>query len=345
MSHGNPMVVFFLVLGSLALLCCIAGVLVTAKSGKRLSSPGFLLFSTALLSVAVFGLTSGWLLHSDTRSGPGDAVRTGGLAAAAVLALYGLWLNDRRRRTEEERNDTERKRHEIEVQRNAQERERTAGERFARAIELLGNPDESVKLGALHSLVSLSAAWPDLVQPVLDVLCGHLRMPFDPVGFGPEGDEATWRAGQVRRTAQRLVRQTLEDAAGCRPAGGGYRLDLDGAVLYEFSLERVAVETISADRVECHGPTVLDGLTVSALLSLHGCHVRPRVRFLRVGPDRQRHLRRRRARCRHQFRQCRLRQPRPAGAVVTPGLRPATATGALCGEVVPAGTAVAGAGR
>lgn len=67
---------------------------------------------------------------------------TGGLAGGAVVALYALWLHDRRRRTDETR-------HELDS-------DKAADERFARSIELLGNQADQVRVGALHALVWLA---------------------------------------------------------------------------------------------------------------------------------------------------------------------------------------------
>jgi uncharacterized protein YjbI with pentapeptide repeats len=238
------MIVLLYVLGCLALAICLVGAIRAWYKNKSLIRPDFLLLLSSTVSVAVFTLITAWLLpeHDSSKS---DDLRTAGLAAAAVLALYGLWLNDRRRRTEEERSGTER-------QRLGQERERTAGEQFASAIELLGNADEAVKVGGMHSLASLARGWPDLVQPVLDVLCAYLCMPADP-------DNA--RLQQVRRTAQRIIRETLRAADGA----GSYDLDLAGAVIDAFELTAVAVGKVDLTGAHCHGATELSELTATEL--------------------------------------------------------------------------------
>jgi hypothetical protein len=85
-----------------------------------------------LLAVALFGTVTALLLSLDRTPSVSESIRTGGLVSAAVVALYALWLNDRRRRVEESRHDLERPS-------NEQARERAADERFARAVELLGH--------------------------------------------------------------------------------------------------------------------------------------------------------------------------------------------------------------
>jgi hypothetical protein len=238
--------VLLFIVGCVALLGGTVACVVAYVRHRTLLRPGLFLLVALAMAIAVFALTIAWLITVDEgRTTHSDDVRTGGIAAAAVLALYGLWLNDRRRRTDEDRGETE--------------RERTAGERFARAIELLGNTDEAVKLGALHSLAMLGRGWPDLVQPVLDVLCAYLRMPFDRDDPDRGGD----RLRQVRMTAQRLIQDTLSISPG-----EDRMLDLSGAVLHDFSLRSVAVRTLVAAGSVGVGRTTFDGLRVSGEFDL-----------------------------------------------------------------------------
>ena len=130
-------------------------------------------FASVVLLVGV----GGWLL-TDPATSRSDALKTGGLAGGAIVALYALWLNDRRRRVEERRQDIERQRHELESQRAEQDRERVADERFAKAVELLGHAADQVRVGALHALAGLARSRPEYTQTVLDVLCSYLRRPF-----------------------------------------------------------------------------------------------------------------------------------------------------------------------
>ena len=63
------------------------------------------LSSLVVLAVVVLIGVSLALLLFDPRTTGADALRTGGLAAGSVVALYALWLNDRRRRVEEKRQE------------------------------------------------------------------------------------------------------------------------------------------------------------------------------------------------------------------------------------------------
>ncbi len=186
---------------------------------------------TFLASVVLLAGVGGWLL-TDPATSRSEALKTGGLAGGAIVALYALWLNDRRRRVEERRQDIERRRHELESQRAEQDRERVADERFAKAVELLGHDADQVRVGALHALAGLARSRPEYTQTVLDVLCSYLRRPFKRPEPGSENTEPE-RELTVRLTAQRLVTDLLpaRDAEG--PA---YDLDLTGATLEYFDL-------------------------------------------------------------------------------------------------------------
>lgn len=195
----------------------------------------FRLVATMLLAFGALALVSGWLVPVASRA---DALKTGGLAAGSIVALYALWLNDRRRRVDEQRQSLERDRQTLDQARAEHDRERAADERFLRAVELLGHDTDQVRVGALHALAGLTRARPTYTQDVLDVICSYLRRPFEhPEYLKARGvkdssslDEAEadrWRV--VRLTAQRLLADLLptvdtQDA----PA---YDLDLTGATL------------------------------------------------------------------------------------------------------------------
>ncbi|ASR38623.1 hypothetical protein BAY61_30565 [Prauserella marina] len=189
------------------------------------------LFGTVFCAVLLVLAISVWLL-TDGKTNRSDALRTGGLAGGAIVALYALWLNDRRRRVEEARQEIERKRHELESR-------RISDERFARAIELLGDEADQVRVGALHVLAGLAKSRPGYTQTVLDVVCAYLRRPYShprltggkgpaPQNEGPEREIAE-RELQVRLTAQRILLDLLPEAG--QDEAPSYDLDLTGATL------------------------------------------------------------------------------------------------------------------
>jgi hypothetical protein len=221
----------------------------------------------------------GWLL-TDPATSRSDALKTGGLAGGAVVALYALWLNDRRRRVEERRQDIERRRHELESQRAEQDRERVADERFAKAVELLGHAADQVRVGALHALAGLARSRPEYTQTVLDVLCAYLRRPFghpryaeglsrrkrDDTRGNPEEEQEL----QVRLTAQRSIRELLPPAD--QAEAPGYQLDLTGAVVEYLDLSGRKIGGLLLRYAALHSST-----------NLSGCRFTGRVYFTGAG--------------------------------------------------------------
>ncbi|MET8994723.1 pentapeptide repeat-containing protein [Amycolatopsis sp. NPDC004169] len=222
---------------------------------------------TFLASVVLLLGVGGWLL-ADPATSRSEALKTGGLAGGAVVALYALWLNDRRRRVEERRQDIERRRHELEAQRAEQDRERVADERFAKSVELLGHDADQVRVGALHALAGLARSRPDYTQTVLDVLCSYLRRPFEHPG-SPSDDPELDRELTVRLTAQRLV----SDLLPARDADAvAYDLDLTGAHLEYLNLAGKLI-----------GGLLLRYASLRSTTNLSGCRFTGGVYFTAAG--------------------------------------------------------------
>lgn len=213
-----------------------------------------LLIASILAAMVVAVLTTVVLALIEPTLSKAEAIKTGGLAGGAVVALYALWLNDRRRRTDEAR-------HELES-------DKAADERFARSVELLGNEADQVRVGALHALAWLADSTPRYRQTVLDVFCAYLRRPFihpsyraradDPDQFVPDDSSEADRERQVRLTAQRLITDQLP--WGRNPDPAAYHLDLSGASLEYFRLEGRRIGRLTARRTRFFGITRLGGL-------------------------------------------------------------------------------------
>jgi hypothetical protein len=219
-----------------------------------------LLIGSMLAAIVVAVLTSVVLLLVEPELSKVEAIKTGGLAGGAVVALYALWLNDRRRRTDEAR-------HELES-------DKAADERFARSVELLGNEADQVRVGALHALAWLADSTPRYKQTVLDVLCAYLRRPFthpsytrradDPDQVTTDDSSDTLDADQerqVRLTAQRLITDLLP--WGQNPDKKAYHLDLTGASVEYFRLEGRRIGRLTARRTQFYGITRLSELHAS----------------------------------------------------------------------------------
>jgi hypothetical protein len=239
-------------------LCVAAGAatLVGAwliRTGRwRDGRPALTLPGVVVLAFGTFSVVSGLLL-SDKASSESDALRTGGLAALDVMALYWLWRHERP--TEPVAAQPS-----LDQQRLDHDRRRAADERFARALELLGHDADQVRVGALHALAALARSHPEYGQTTVDILCAYLRRPFDHASYQERRsadtvdsvqqrdhawhDVAADRERQVRLTAQRLIVDLLPSTS--EPDAPDYNLDLTGAALEYFDLSHKKVGTLTA---------------------------------------------------------------------------------------------------
>jgi hypothetical protein len=233
-----------------------------------------LLQASVMGAISALLLITGWLL-TDPGVSKADALKTGGLAGGAILALYGLWLNDRRRHTEEARQNTE-------SSRMRQDGDRISDERFAKSIELLGHDADQVRVGALHALSGLAQSRSSYTQTVLDVLCSYLRRPFTHPSYVDRPDDPDQakprekgkqdpgpaysaeelavldRERQVRVTAHRLIAGLLPGSDTDEPVL--YDLDLTGASLEYLDLTGRRIGKLTARRARLHGISRLSGM-------------------------------------------------------------------------------------
>jgi uncharacterized protein YjbI with pentapeptide repeats len=97
----------------------------------------------------------------------------------------------------------------------AVQRTRTLNERFATAAEQLGSDKPAaVRLAGVYAMAGLADDWEENRQTCVDVLCGYLRMPYepDPGDEGPEPERLAFRASrEVRHTVIRVITAHLKD--------------------------------------------------------------------------------------------------------------------------------------
>ncbi|GHH36514.1 hypothetical protein GCM10017774_23490 [Lentzea cavernae] len=203
----------------------------------------------AVISAAVVTAATAVLLYL-VKAPAVEIVKTAGVAGGAVVALYALYLNHLK---------------------HSLESEKVADERFARSVEMLGNEADQVRVGAMHSLVWLATSTPRYTQTVLDVLCAYLRRPFAHPSWAENGADPDTvlleevpqdeqREQQVRRTAQRLIRDLL--SWGDDKKKVYYDLDLTGAALEYFQLDGRRVNRFIARRAQFYGITALPRMEI-----------------------------------------------------------------------------------
>jgi hypothetical protein len=226
---------------------------------------------TAAIAVALtaFVVTT-WLLTIASHAASGtdlanarlDAVRTGLAAGAGAGAAVGLMLAFRRQHHQEIAT----------VLSDHDATERRITELYTKAVEQLGNDRAPVRLGGLYALERLAQDNEAHRQTIVNVICAYLRMPFPraaPTSETPSAtsgnaaelqgetkilcamtDDSWQQESQVRLTAQRILSDHLHwPTTDQQPARSshtrfweGIRLDLTGATLIDFDLERGKVD-------------------------------------------------------------------------------------------------------
>src|SRR5579871_4832580 len=96
----------------------------------------------------------------------------------------------------------------------AEQRTRTLNERFATAAGQLGDDKPpTVRLAGVYAMAALADDWPENRQTCVDVLCGYLRMPYEPEPGqdAPEPERLAFRASrEVRHTVIRVITAHLQ---------------------------------------------------------------------------------------------------------------------------------------
>ncbi len=229
-TQQNAVLVKYLwIAGAVVVAAALVLTLVRLRGSRNMLAP------TIVGAMGAFLLVGGWLFVIDSGVAKNEAIKTGGLAGGSVVALYALWLNDRRRRTEEARQ-------EIEKDRADHDRSRVADERFARAVELLGHETDQVRVGALHALAGLAKSRDGYTQTVLDILCSYLRRPFE--------EEIGRHELEVRLTAQRLIADLLPRVDQVDVPH--YDLNLTNAYLEYFDISGRQVGLFTARAAQFH---------------------------------------------------------------------------------------------
>lgn len=232
--------------------------------------------------IAACWITTAWMLAQAGQVTPDgerakariDAVRTGLATGGGVAAGAALLLAFRRQHHAEATSASN----------DYDASEKRITELYTKAVEQLGSERAAVRLGGLYALERLAQNTADHRQVVVDVICGYLRMPYDPpdtTAHPPSGDstpnavyvphaaDARQPAGpadpreehQVRLTAQRILtahlRKPADDEAH-RQFWDGISLDLTGATLLSLDFSRCVVGEVNFYGATFTGSTTFD---------------------------------------------------------------------------------------
>jgi hypothetical protein len=114
----------------------------------------------------------------------------------------------------------------------AEQRTRTLNERFAMAAGQLGSDKPAaVRLAGVYAMAGLADDWKENRQTCVDVLCGYLRMPYepDPGKDSPAPEQLAFKSNrEVRHTVIRVITAHLQEDAAC--SWQGLNFDFTGVV-------------------------------------------------------------------------------------------------------------------
>src|SRR5215472_13833915 len=143
------------------------------------------------------------------------------------------------------------------------QRTRALNERFDTVAERLDtDKPPAVRLAAVYAMAGLADDWPEHRQMCVDVLCGYLRMPYepDPGGDAPVEKRLAFQASrEVRHTVIRVITAHLN---GTAPVSWcGLNFDFAGAVFGggDFSGAKFTGGTVNFVGAEFSGGTVSFG--------------------------------------------------------------------------------------
>src|SRR6516165_340708 len=145
----------------------------------------------------------------------------------------------------------------------ADQRTRTLNERFDTVAEHLGSDKPpAVRVAAVYAMAGLADDWPEHRQMCVEVLCGYLRMPYEPEpgGDAPVEKRLAFQASrEVRHTVIRVIAAHLN---GTAPVSWcGLNFDFAGAVFDggDFSGAKFPGGTVRFGGAEFSGGTVRFG--------------------------------------------------------------------------------------
>src|SRR6516165_3823224 len=145
----------------------------------------------------------------------------------------------------------------------ADQRTRTLNERFDTVAEHLGSDKPpAVRVAAVYAMAGLADDWPEHRQMCVEVLCGYLRMPYEPEpgGDAPVEKRLAFQASrEVRHTVIRVIAAHLN---GTAPVSWcGLNFDFAGAVFDggDFSGAKFPGGTVNFVGAEFPGGTVSFG--------------------------------------------------------------------------------------
>ena len=140
------------------------------------------------------------------------------------------------------------------------DRTRVFNERFTTIATQLGAEQAAVRLAGVHAMAGLADDWNTHRQTCIDVLCAHLRLPYEPApGEGASTQErlAFQANREVRQTVIRVIAAHLKNEATV--SWQGLNFDFTGVVFDggDFSKAEFSGGTVSFSQAQFPGTVQL----------------------------------------------------------------------------------------
>jgi hypothetical protein len=130
-------------------------------------------------------------------------------------------------------------------------------DRFATAADKLGHPEAATRMAGIYALAGLADDWISQRQTCIDVLCGYMRLPYQ-----PQAGKKGFRVGEreVRSSLIRIIRDHLRDNASESWQG------------YTFRFHRATFDggDLSHIRMSSHYMSFYDAEFISGTLDFRG---------------------------------------------------------------------------
>ena len=187
------------------------------------------------------------------------AIIAAGVGVLTVIATVAVQISGRRATSRDTQKALEEQRKQLD-RTLAEQRTRTLNERFATAAGQLGSDKPpAVRLAGVYAMAGLADDWEENRQTCVDVLCGYLRMPYepDPGEEAPGPERLAFRAGrEVRHTVIRVITAHLKEGAAV--SWQGLDFDFTGVVFDggDFCGARFSGGTVSFRGAEFSGGEV-----------------------------------------------------------------------------------------
>jgi uncharacterized protein YjbI with pentapeptide repeats len=132
------------------------------------------------------------------------AIIAASVGVLTVIATVAVQISGRRATSRDTQEALEEQRKQLDKT-LAEQRSRTLNERFAAAAGQLGDDKPpAVRLAGVYAMAGLADDWPENRQTCIDVLCGYLRLPYE-----PDPGENVSRPDRLAFGASREVRHTV----------------------------------------------------------------------------------------------------------------------------------------